>query len=139
MPVKDLLDFSTSLRTAGAQRRLFAVNLAYRDLRVTFTQMLCHGMGRVDRAVTAAGTAERHQERGESAPQIFVDRGVDQRLGRTEEGEYLAILFKKFGDLAIHAGEWFVTVITPGVMHRAAVEDKAAPVARRIFGVAFPV
>ena len=93
----------------------------------------------VDGAVLAARAAERDLEVAESAGDVALHVRVHEAVDVVEEPLDLAPLLEEGDDVRVTPGGGFVTLVTPGVVHPAAVEDVAAAVAGCILGQAFPV
>ena len=112
---------------------LFAVHQVHlhaeRPVQV-FGQVLC----RVDGAVLAARAAEADGQTGEATFHVALHGGVHQGVDMLQESGDFTVVLQEADDGLVQAGERLVAFVLSGVVHGAAVEDKASPVARRVFG-----
>ena len=73
--------------------------------------MLCHVLCAVHRAVLSAGAAEAHHEVGESALDVALHRGIDQRIGEAEKLGFKSILVPKNNIKGINIDRFKIQII----------------------------
>ena len=84
-----------------------------------------------------ARAAEREHEVGEAALQIAAHVGIGEAIHAVEKYENFPIVFKELNHRLVAAREFFVRLVSPGVVRAAAVEHVAAAVAAFVLRNAF--
>ena len=96
--------------------------------------MLGQVLRRIDTAMLTARAPEREHQAGKPSLDIACHMGIGQPIHAVEEGEYLTVVLQKTYHGLVETSEFFVGLITPGIVRTAAVEDIPSAVARLIFG-----
>ena len=86
-------------------------------------------LGRIDRPVLSAGTAEAYRQVAEPSLHISFDRRVHQCVCMFQKRKDFSVFFQKADNRFIQSGVGFITVLLTGVVYGTAVEYKATTVA----------
>src|SRR5882724_735347 len=90
-------------------------------------------LGQIDRAMLAAGAAERSRQALEAAALVVANAGVDQRFCILEVIVHALVLPQVVDHRSVLAGEGLETFFASGIGQAAGIEDKPAAVAGLIF------
>ena len=85
--------------------------------------------GAKDRAMLTAGATERDREAGKTALDVHVDRLSDESLSVIQEIVDSGLILQEVDDRDVAAGIGTILGVAAWVGERAAIEDKAAPIA----------
>ena len=78
--------------------------------------VLCQMLCAIYAAVLASCAAEAEHERCEAALDVAADMCVGQLIHAVEEGEYLAVVFKKAYDGLVQSCQFLVRLVASGVV-----------------------
>lgn len=94
-------------------------------------------LGRIDRPVLSAGTAEAYRQVAEPSLHISFDRRVHQRVCMFQKRKDFSVFFQKADNRFVQSGKGFVAFVFTGIIYGTAIEYITASVTCRVVGYAF--
>lgn len=94
-------------------------------------------LGRIDRPVLSAGTAEAYRQVAEPSLHISFDRRVHQCVCMFQKRKDFSVFFQKADNRFIQSGKGFVAFVFTGIIYGTAIEYITASVTCRVVGYAF--
>ena len=94
-------------------------------------------LGRIDRPVLSAGTAEAYRQVAEPSLHISFDRRVHQCVCMFQKRKDFSVFFQKADNRFIQSGKGLVAFVVTGIIFGTAIEYITASVTCRGVGYAF--